>query len=60
MVQQNPDMRVQGAMKRLYVPLLAILITGAIAACEKRDPVADEAESIPAPTPNDSAGTIAG
>lgn len=47
-------------MKRLYVLLLAILITGAIAACEKRDPVADEAESIPAPTTNDSAGTIAG
>lgn len=48
-------------MKRLHLPLLAILITGAITACEKRDPVADEANAIPAaPVNTDSAGPLAG
>ena len=47
-------------MKPIYLPLSALLVVGAMAACEKRDPVADEANAIPAAPATDSAGTIAG
>ena len=48
-------------MKRVRLPILALLLIGAVAACEKRDPVADEANAIPpAPVDSDSAGTAAG
>ncbi len=43
-------------MKRLHFPLLAILLAGAITACEKRDPVADELNAA-APTAASDAGT---
>lgn len=47
-------------MKRVRLPLFALLL-GSLAACEKRDPVADEANAIPAaPVDSDSAGTAAG
>ena len=32
--------------KRFYSALAAVVATGAIAACEKRDPVADEADAV--------------
>lgn len=35
-------------MKPIYLPLGALLVVGAMAACEMRDPVADEANAIPA------------
>ena len=48
-------------MKPFYLPLSALLVVGAMAACEKRDPVADEANAIPAaPATNDSAGPLTG
>ena len=48
-------------MKPIYLPLSALLVVGAMAACEKRDPVADEANAIPAAqATNDSAGTLTG
>ena len=48
-------------MKRISGPLIAVLLTAALGACEKRDPVADDANAIPAaPVINDSAGAIAG
>lgn len=47
-------------MKPYYLPLGAVLVVAAMAACEKRDPVADEANAIPAAPAADSAGTIAG
>ena len=48
-------------MKPIHLPLSALLVVGAMAACEKRDPVADEANAIPpAPVTNDSAGPLAG
>lgn len=37
-------------MKPVYLPLSALFVVGAMAACEKRDPVADEA-NIAAPAP---------
>lgn len=49
-------------MKRIRLPIFASLMVVTIAACEKRDPVADEANAI-APAPvvvNDSAGAVAG
>ena len=43
-------------MKPIYLPLGAMLVVSAMAACEKRDPVADEANVIaPAPAANESA-----
>ena len=47
-------------MKPIYLPLGAMLVVGAMAACEKRDPVADEANAIPAAPTNDSSGAVAG
>jgi hypothetical protein len=48
-------------MTRLRLPFFALLAIAAIAGCEKRDPVADEANAIPAaPVTNDSAGAVAG
>ena len=47
-------------MKPIYLPLSALLVVGAMAACERRDPVADEANAIPPAPATDSAGTIAG
>ena len=47
-------------MKPIYLPLSALLVVGAMAACERRDPVADEANAIPPAPTTDSAGTIAG
>jgi hypothetical protein len=47
-------------MKPIYLPLSALLVVSVMAACEKRDPVADEANAIPAAPQTDSAGTIAG
>ena len=48
-------------MKPIYLPLGAMLVVGAMAACEKRDPVADDADAIPAtPVTNDTAGPVAG
>lgn len=48
-------------MKPLYLPLGALLVVGAMAACEKRDPVAEEANAIPAaPVTNESAGPLIG
>jgi hypothetical protein len=48
-------------MRPIYLPLGAILVVAAMAACEKRDPVADEANAIPpAPVTNDSAGPLTG
>ena len=48
-------------MKRFYSALAAVVATGAIAACEKRDPVADEANAIVAePAANDGAGALTG
>ena len=48
-------------MKRISLPLLAILTAGATVACEKRDPVAEEANAIPAgPEANSGAGPLAG
>lgn len=45
----------------MYLPLGALLVVGAMASCEKRDPVADEADAIPAtPVTNDNAGAVAG
>ncbi len=50
-----------GSMKPIHLPLSALLVVGAMAACEKRDPVADEANAIPpAPVTTDSAGPLAG
>lgn len=41
-------------MKPILLPLGAVLVVGAMAACEKRDPVADEANvATPAPVTND-------
>ena len=48
-------------MRPIYLPLGAMLVVGAMAACEKRDPVADEANAIPAaPVASDDAGPAAG
>ena len=47
-------------MRPFYLPLGAMLVVAAMAACEKRDPVADEANAIPAAPATQSAGTIAG
>lgn len=48
-------------MKRIRLPLFAILLIGGIAACDKRDPVADEASAIPpAAATTNSAGPVAG
>jgi hypothetical protein len=48
-------------MKRLRPPIIASLLVLSIAACEKRDPVADEANAVaPSPITNDSAGAVAG
>lgn len=48
-------------MKRIRFPVFASLMIAVLAACEKRDPVADEANAIsPAPVTNDSAGAVAG
>ena len=45
-------------MKPIYLPLSALLVVGAMAACEKRDPVAEDANAIPAaPVANAGAGT---
>lgn len=42
-------------MRPIYLPLSALFVVAAMAACEKRDPVADEANAIPAgPVANDS------
>ena len=44
-------------MKPIYLPLSALLVVGAMAACEKRDPVAEDANAIPAaPVANAGAG----
>lgn len=48
-------------MKPIYLPVSALLVVAAMAACEKRDPVADEANAIPAaPSTGDGGGPIAG
>ena len=47
-------------MRPYFLPLGAALVVGAMAACERRDPVADEANAIPAAPMTDSAGSIAG
>lgn len=48
-------------MKQLSLPLLAILMATASAACEKRDPVADELNAAPAaPAPDAVSGPLAG
>ena len=48
-------------MKHIRLPIFACLMVASIAACEKRDPVAEEANAIaPAPITNDSAGPAAG
>jgi hypothetical protein len=48
-------------MKPIILPLSAMVVVGAMAACEKRDPVAEEANvAAPAPVTNDSAGVVAG
>lgn len=48
-------------MKRIRLPIFASLMVAVLAACEKRDPVADEANAIaPAPVTNDNAGAVAG
>jgi hypothetical protein len=45
-------------MKPFYLQLGALLVVGAMAACEKRDPVAEEANAIPAaPVANDVASS---
>ena len=55
----RPVSRLTG-MTRCRLPLLALLATAAIAGCEQRDPVAEEASAIPAPVTNDTAGAVAG
>ena len=49
-------------MKPIHLPLSALLVVGAMAACEKRDPVADEANAVApsASVTDDSAGAVAG
>lgn len=48
-------------MRPIYLPLGAMIVVAAMAACEKRDPVADEANAIPAaPVTNDGAGPLTG
>jgi hypothetical protein len=48
-------------MRPIYLPLGAVLVVAAMAACEKRDPVADEANAIPAaPVTSDAAGPLTG
>ena len=60
-MKPKSTLRVMGLMKRIHLPIFALLVVGAMAACEKRDPVADEANAIPAaPVNGDSAGTAAG
>ena len=48
------------AMMRFSAQLIAIAAAASLAACEKRDPVADEANAIPAAPPSNSAGVAAG
>ena len=46
-------------MKPIYLPLSALLVVAAMAACEQRDPVADEASAIAAaPVTNDGANSV--
>ena len=46
-------------MRPFYLPLGAVLVVAAMAACEKRDPVADEANAIaPTPVANVSAAPV--
>lgn len=48
-------------MKRFRLPIFTLLAIGTIAACEKSDPVANEAGAIaPAPVTSNSAGPVAG
>ena len=48
-------------MRRSALTLLALTMSGTIAACEKRDPVADEADAISAaPVDNGGAGPLTG
>lgn len=48
-------------MKRIRLPIFATLMILTLAACEKRDPVEEEANAIaPVPVTNDSAGPAAG
>ena len=48
-------------MKPIFLPFLAILLAGSVTACEQRDPVADDANVMPAaPAANDAAGPLAG
>lgn len=47
-------------MTRFRRPFFALLAIGLVTACEKRDPVADEANAIPAPVTDDSGGAVAG
>jgi hypothetical protein len=48
-------------MKQFYLALGAALAAGTLSACEKRDPVADEANAMPAaPVANDTSGAVAG
>jgi len=48
-------------MRRVRLPFFGLLFIASIAACDKRDPVEDEANLIPpSATTNDSAGPVAG
>lgn len=48
-------------MKRFSIALATTVTALALAACEKRDPVADEADTIPAaPAGNEGAGPLSG
>ena len=47
-------------MRPIYLPLGAMLVVGAMAACEKRDPVADDANAMPASPVTSTAGAVAG
>jgi hypothetical protein len=48
-------------MKPIYLPLSALLVVAGMAACEQRDPVAEDANAMPAaPAANDSAGSLTG